>query len=165
MNRSEKNSRKKFSISAIDILIVVTVITCIVGTFLHYNLYKKKNAVTTDDECTVSVLVSAIEPEIAEQLVVGDKLYFDGDMELGIIAEVSVVDASVYYTNSKNEIAEGLDSTKRDVTLIVKAAGSVGESGFHVNGRQYIASGMNIKLFSSSFSGDGLIFDVKQQVE
>ena len=165
MSRSVSNSQKKFSISVIDVLILITVITCIAGTFLHYKLYEKQNAIKKDYECSVSVLINSIEPEIAEQLSVGDKLYFKDNTEFGTIAEVSAVDASVYYTNSKNEITEGLDSTKRDVTIIVKVAGSVGESGFLANGKKYVASGMDIELFSSSFSGNGLIFDVKQHIE
>ena len=166
MNRTVNNSRKKISISVIDILVLVTVIACIAGTFLHYKLYEKRNAVKTDDICSVSVMYTMMEPEIVEQLAVGDKLYLNDDkIEFGTVAEVSAVDASVYYTNAKNEITEGLDSTKRDVTVIIKVAGSVSENGFFVNGKKYIASGMNIELYSSKFSGNGLIFNVKQQAE
>ncbi len=163
---STEKMRKKFHISVIDILIIITLIVCLAGTFVHYKIFEKNNKVNTDDTCLISVLFAGVDPTVAEQIADGDKLYMKKNGEVfGVVNEVELSDAQAYYTNEEHKIVEGKDPTKKDIKIIVRVSGDVTEKGFLVNGTDYIASGMNANLFSSSFSGKGLIFDVKQQTE
>ena len=166
MNSAEKKKRKKIRISIIDVLIVVTLMACICGSFVHYKIYEKNNQVNTDDVCMVSILFSGVEPSIADKVSSGDTVYLKKDgVVFGTVSEVSFKDALSYYANEEGRIVEGSDSTKKDVTIIVRVVGDMTSRGFLVNGKDYIASGMNEAIYTSKFSGMGLVFDVKQQTE
>ncbi len=165
MTGAERNARKKIRISIIDILILLTVVACIAGTFVHYKLFEKNNAVITDEHSLVSVLYSSLSPEIAERAVVGDKLFFDGGKTLGTVVELTVEEAKVYYKNSDGKWVLGIDESKKDVTAIVEVEGNFTDAGFLANGTDYVAAGMEIETFTPRFSGNGLIFDVKKQTE
>ncbi len=163
---SENNARKKIRISIIDVLIIITVIACIVGTIIHYQIFEKANEVITDDRCRISVLFSELPLQIAERASVGDKVYLSDSSEvLGAVVEVSSKDAVVYYRDGSNKIIEGVDSTKKDVTVIIEVDGEITPDGFLANGTDYTAAGMYIDIFTPKFSGKGLIFDVKKQSE
>lgn len=165
MELHEKNEKKRLGISLIDFLIVLIVIACIAGTFVHYKLYEKNNEINTDDVCLVSILFEDVGNDMAELYAVGDKLYRDGEELFGTVVEVSSVDADFYYTNARNEIVKGVDSNKKNVSVIVRVNGDVTSDGFYANGVDYVASGMDIDVYSSKISGKGLIFDVKKQAE
>lgn len=165
MNSAEKNTRKKIGISIIDVLVIITFIACIAGTFIHYKVYEKNNAVSTDDTCLVSILFEGVGAELADRYSVGDKIYYNGVGLIGTVAEVSASDSVVYYKNSRNELVAGNDNSIKDVTVIVEAIGEVSTDGFRLNGTDYIAAGMKIDAYTPKISGKGLIFDVKKQAD
>lgn len=166
MTGNEKNSKKKIRISIIDVLIVVTVIACIVGSFVHFKIFEKKNAVVTDEKALVSVMFCGVSNEIAEKMVAGDKIYFDDDDTLfGTVVEAVPENAEVYFKDSLGKIALVEDESKKDISVMVEVDGDFSADGFLANGVKYTASGMEIEVFTSRFSGKGLIFDVKKQAE
>ena len=69
MTANERN-RKKIRISIIDVLIVITVIACAVGAFLHYRIYEKNNEVIKDDVALVSVMLYNVENSISTKIAV-----------------------------------------------------------------------------------------------
>ena len=163
---ANERTRKKIRISIIDILITVTIIACIAGTFVHYKLYESDNEVVTSDVCYVSVMFYGVDTEISEKLVSGEKLYLnDGGELFGTVSEAVSEDASFYYTNAKNEIVEASDPSRKDVSVTVEVNGELTANGFLANGVEYVASGMEIDLFSAKYSGKGLVFDVQQRSE
>lgn len=164
MNKSEKTATKR-GIGIIDVLVVITLIACIAGTFIHYKIYEKNHEVITDDKCLVSVLISGVDADLAESYSEGDKFYYkDGEL-LGTVVEVTHENAAIYYTNAKNEVVKGSDESRKDVTLIVEVKGELSDVGFKANGTDYIASGMEIDAFTPKVSGKGLIFEVKKQTD
>ncbi len=165
MTGAERNGRKKIRISIIDVLILLTVIACIAGTFVHYRVYEKNNAVVKDDRSLVSVLYTSLMPEVAERAVEGDLIYFDNGEPLGKIVEITVKDAEVYYKNAEGKWVLGVDESKKDLSITVQVEGDFTEVGFLANGTDYIAAGMEIETFTPKFSGKGLIFEVKKQAE
>ncbi|MBR5322617.1 MAG: DUF4330 family protein [Clostridia bacterium] len=165
MTGAERNPRKKIRISIIDILIVLVIAACIVGTFIHYRVYEKNNEVVTDDNSLISVLYSSLTPEVAERAVVGDMVFFDSGEALGRIVEVVVEDAEVYHKDTDGKWVIGTDTTKKDVTVTLQVEGDFTEGGFLANGTKYVAAGMEIEVYTPKFSGKGLIFEVKKQAE
>ena len=165
MTGSERSARKKIRISIIDVLIVLTVVACIAGTFVHYRVYEKNNAVIIDEHSLVSVLYSSLMPDVAEKAVEGDTVFFDNGEALGKIVEITVEDAEVYYKNSDGKWVLGTDETKKDVTVTLQVEGDFTDGGFFANGTEYVAAGMEIETYTPKFSGKGLIFDVKKQAE
>ncbi len=165
MNGAEKGARKKIRISIIDVLIVLTVVACIAGTFVHYKVYEKNNAVVVDDRSLVSVLYSSLTSDVAERAVEGDTVFFYNGETLGNIVEVIVEDAEIYYKNSDGKWVLGTDETKKDVMVTVQVEGDFTDGGFFANGTKYVAAGMEIETYTPKFSGKGLIFEVKKQAE
>ena len=165
MTGAEKSARKKIRISIIDVLIVLTVVACIAGTFVHYRVYEKNHAVVKDDNSLVSILYSSLTPDVAEKAVEGDIVFFDNGEPFGKIVEITVEDAEVYYKNSDGKWVLGTDETKKDVTVMLQVGGDFTEGGFLANGTEYIAAGMEIETYTPKFSGKGLIFEVKKQAE
>ena len=166
MSENVREGRKKIRISIIDFLIVLTVVACVCGIFVHYKLFENNNKVLTDDVCNISVMLYGVDNDISEKIVSGNKVYLkDGNEEFGVVSDVSKEDAVVYYSDSQNEIATGTDNTKKDIKLTVEVKGDLSESGFYANGKKYIASGMEIDIFSAEFSAKGLIFGVESRSE
>ena len=166
MNGAEKTTSKKVRISIIDVLIILTVIACIAATFVHYRIYEKENEVIVDEKCLVSLRYYGVDNDTAKVAAAGDKVYYSENGKLfGTVIEISSKDAEVYYKNSSDRWVRTVDTSKKDVTVIVAVDGTVTEGGFLANGTDYTAAGMEIETFTSVFSGKGLIFDVKRQTE
>lgn len=167
MNSAERNTRKKIRISIIDVLIVLTVLALIAGTVIHYKIYENKNEIVTDDTVTVSVLFGSVLPEVASAAKPGGQMYFANDSSLfGTVTGVDYEDADVYYTDDDHKIVAGKDAEKKDLTVTVEVKGELtSDRGFLQNGKLHIAAGMEIEVFTTEFSGKGLIFDVKKQSE
>ena len=167
MNSGERNARKKIRISIIDVLIVLTVIALIAGTVIHYKLYEKKHEIITDDTVTVSILFSSVSPEVASAAKTGSVMFLSSDSRaFGTVVGVDFEDADVYYTSEGHKIVSAKDSEKKDLTVTVEVKGELtADRGFIENGSLHIAAGMEIEVFTTDFSGKGLIFDVKKQSE
>ncbi len=160
---SENKSKRKIRISIIDVLIIITVIACIAGVFIHYKVYEKDNRVLNDDRCSVSIKIGGVLVELSDKIAVGDKIYLESDnSEFGVVSEVSKSESVIYYRNANDEIVEVIDSSKSDITVVVDVKGSVTQNGFRAGGNKHVAAGMNIDMYTHNFSGKGLIFDVKQ---
>lgn len=165
MNGAERNARKKIRISIIDVLIILAVAACIVGTFVHYRIFENNNKVVADDESMISVLYSGVTPQIADGAVSGDKIYFADGRLFGTVVEVSADAAAVYYKDTEGKWVLGSDESTKDLKLTVQTEGDFTDNGFLVNGTDYVAAGMEIETFTAKFSGKGLIFDVEKQSE
>ena len=165
MTANERN-RKKIRISIIDVLIVITVIACAVGAFLHYRIYEKNNEVIKDDVALVSVMLYNVENSISTKIAVGDKIYLTENNELlGTVAEVSSKDGTYYFTDDQGLVREGVDFYSKDVSVIITVNGEFTEEGFLENGVKYIAAGMEIDLYSADFCQKGLIYGIENQSE
>jgi ribose 5-phosphate isomerase RpiB len=111
-------------------------------------------------------MLYGVDNDLSEKIAIGDKIYLkEGNQTFGSVSDVIKEDSSVYYTNVANQISESVDSTKKDVAIIIEVNGDVKQDGFFANGVKYVAAGMEIDVFSSDFSGKGLIFGVEQRSE
>ena len=165
MTANERN-RKKIRISIIDVLIVITIIACAVGAFLHYRMYEKNNEVIKDDVALVSVMLYNVENSISGKIGVGDKIYLTDTNELiGTVAEVSSKESIYYYTDDRGILREGNDYYNKDVSIIVTVNGEFTNEGFLANGVKYIAAGMEIDLYSADFCQKSLIYGIENQAE
>ncbi|MBE6643190.1 MAG: DUF4330 family protein [Ruminococcaceae bacterium] len=166
MNGAEKISKKKSRVSIIDVLIILTVIACIAATFVHYKIYEKENTVVIDEKCLVSVKYYGVDNEIAKGISMGNEVYYtENGKLLGTVIEIDSKDSDVLFKDASDKWIQTVDTTKKDVTVIIEVSGSVSSTGFLANGTDYTAAGMEIDTYSSGFSGKGLIFDVKRQAE
>ncbi len=159
-------NNKRIRVSVIDILIIIAVIACIAGVVVHYKVYEKVNEVKTDDLCSVSVLIRGASLEMSESVTVGDQIFFgeSGDL-LGKVAEINKSDATVYYRNYRDEIVEYIDNSLFDVVIVLDVSGSLTDSGFLVNGTEYVAAGEEFVIYSKLFSGKCLVIDVENKQE
>ena len=166
MSNTERVSKRKGRISIIDVLIILTVIACIAATFVHYKIYEKENAVIIDEKCLVSVKYSGVDNEIAKSIVAGNEVYYAEDGKFfGKVIEFDLKDSEVMVKDASDKWIKTVDTTQKDVTVILEVSGKVSANGFLANGTDYTAAGMEIDTYSSVFSGKGLIFDVKRQAE
>lgn len=166
MTANEKNNRKKIRISIIDVLIVITLIACIAGGFMHYKVYEKNNEVVTSDVCSVSVMLSEVENDVSAKIKAGDVVYFkDNDTVFGTITEVSEKDADYYYTNEQGVRVKGSNIYAKNVSVVIEVNGEMTKNGFLANGLEYVAAGMELELYSAEFWEKALIFDVQQLSE
>ncbi len=162
MTSSENRQNKKMSISVIDVMIILAVIACIAGVFVHYRVYEKTHEVMTDDVCMVSVLIKGASLELGEGITLGEQIFFEnGEEKFGKAVEVNKNSATVYRKNSNGEMVESIDEELLDIVIRIEASGALYESGFLVNGTEYVASGMEIELYSKNFSENCLVIDVE----
>ncbi len=159
---SENRKNKKISVSVIDVMIVLAVIACIAGVFVHYRVYEKTHEVTTDDVCTVSVLIEGASLELGDKISSGDQIFVETNGEsFGKVVEANKNSATVYYENLNGEIVEKIDDNILDIVIKIEVSGSLTESGFLANGKEYIAAGKEMALYSKDFSENCLVIDVE----
>ena len=159
---SENRQNKKMTISVIDVLIILVFVACIAGVFVHYRVYEKTHEVITDDVCAVSVLIKGASLELGEGIVSGDTVFFEKDgQSFGKVTEIVKNSASIYRENPNGEIVESIDDELLDIVIKIEVSGALGESGFLANGTEYIASGMQLDLYSKNFSENCLVIDVE----
>lgn len=166
MIENEKSTHRKFRIGIIDFLVIITFVACISGLFLHFRIFEKNNELTTTDTCYVSVMLYGVDNNISEKIALGDKIYLKEQEEpFGTVLNIVKEDACVYYTNTKNEILKSADNSKKDVALTLEVNGDLSQDGFLTNGVKFIASGMELDIYSQTFSGKCLVFGIEQYSE
>ena len=162
MSAFENKQNSNLKISVIDVVIVLALIACIVGVVVRYKIYEKEHEVITTDVCSVSLMIKGASHELSESIAADDQIFFDENGEkLGKITEVNISDAIVYHQNSQGEIVENIDGELKDIVIKIEVYGDLTESGFLVNGKEYVAAGKELAVYTKNFSEKCLVIDVE----
>lgn len=155
------NIKGRFNI--IDFLIVVAIIGCIAGVFLRYDLASKIGLNRNKDEVEISFVVVGLREGATEALFEGDTIYWkQNGMEIGKLISKEVTPAVHYILDENYEYQKRYNDYRYDVRGVISVKGNMTESGFMLNGTQFIAPGKELMIESKNISTTITVTDVKQ---
>jgi len=153
--------KRKLRFNVLDFLIVAVIILCVVGVLL-------RGGVKTTDEklesqtAVVSYLVQNIQSASQHCFQAGDRIYSQSlGCDMGrLIGKVEVTPA-VYYAEDDGAITKTYSNGDRiDLRGQFECEGKMSESGFSIDGTQYIAPGMSTYAYLPNINVTILITDV-----
>lgn len=151
----------KFNI--IDFLIIVTVIGCIAGVFLRYDLASKIGLNRNKDEVEISFLVMGLREGSTLALVEGDTIYWEQNgMEIGKLLSKDIMEGSHYILDEDFEFHKRYNQLRFDVRGVISAKGNMTENGFMLNGTQFIAPGKELKIQSKNITTTVTVTEIRQ---
>lgn len=161
MNKKEKIKKGK-RITAVDIMIALLLILCIVGLGIRIaygdtGIFQKNE----QKEYVVSYVVSGISEKYYKHFAEGSEFSLENGETLGTL----LTDAYISRAEAlgEGEAAEGetaADSDLRDFRGTILVNGSKTDSGFLLNSRTYLAPNMTITVASPDITVELLITDI-----
>lgn len=154
------NVKGRFNI--IDFLIIVAIIGCISGVFLRYDIAAKIGLNRNKDEVEISFIVVRLREGSTEALMEGDTIYWkQNGMEIGKLISKEVTPAVHYILDENYEFQKRYNDYRYDVRGVISAKGNMTESGFMLNGTQFIAPGKELMIESKNISTTITVTNVK----
>lgn len=150
VNVTEKKKKQGPRFNVLDALIILLVIGCIVGIVLRFDLVDKltmKNQ-TSPHEIVFSISNIQYASTSEEYMNIGIQAY---NTETGKkIGRISSVDRESIKLTSGTVLPDGatefLPESRVDVSGRISCQGAFGNGGFMLNGTDYIAPGMKLKI-------------------
>lgn len=155
-------SKRKFRVNILDFLILAVVALCIAGAFL------RGGAKTTDEklktqQAEISFVVYNVQSASQHCFHDGDKIYSQSlGCDMGRLVGEVVATPAVYYYDRNGEIIKTFSEGDRvDLSGTFACEGQMSESGFLIDGTQYIAPGMTTYAYLPNINVNILITDVR----
>ena len=158
---------RKIKFNVIDVLIVLVLLGCMIGIFLRYDLKSKLGLDSRKTEVEISFLIIGIRQGSTEALVEGDTIYWkQNGMEIGQLMSKEVSNSETWVLDENyNKYIKNFDDLSYDVRGVIKAKGNIKESGFMLNGTQYLAPGKTFEVESKNISVALTITNIRQIVQ
>lgn len=153
-------TKSKFNV--IDFFIIVAVIGCIIGVVLRYDLASKIGLSGNKDEVEISFLVIGLREGSTEALIEGDTLYWQQNgMEIGKLLSKTISQTEHFVLNDEYEYQKQYNDLRYDVRGVISAKGSMTDSGFMLNGTQFIAPGKDLTIQTKNITTTITVTEVK----
>lgn len=156
----KNKTQKKHRFNIIDFALIVTVIACLIGIAVRYNL--GASVLQSSDTATVTVMIRNLLDDNADQLVVGDKFYYQksGDL-LGTLRSFETSPAHIPNFRLDGTFVEVPYLDRVDVICEIEVEGLLTDDGFMVGGSDYIGCGSSILVRSLNLETEWLVLDIE----
>ncbi len=155
-----KNTAKKNRFNIIDFFLVITVLACVIGIAIRYNL--SENLVQSHDSATVTVMIRGLLKENADQLVVGDNYFYQtSGKPFGTLTSVSTAPAKNrdYMNNGTISVSEY--EARVDAICTLEIEGYHSKDGFLIDGATYVGCGSDILVRSINLETQWIVLDIE----
>ena len=162
-----KAKKKKFSLSGIDIMIILLIILCVVGLVIRNGLIDSILKRTDLSSAEIGFSVSSVTQEVADSVKTGDTVTMlndskrSKDSKLGQIKSVSKTSALTLVEKGDGTPERVTDERLRDMTGTITVSGKMTDSGYMLNGDTYIAAGSKFSVTSGNAVFEILITSVR----
>ena len=134
--------------NVIDVILLIAIIAGIAGVVLRAGL-NGTDPSQTESKARITVLVEALLDESAEYLHEGDSFYFSGDNQLlGTVRSVVQTPAEARVIDTEGRAVITHYENRKDVRLVLEITGLPTESGFLINGNNYLGVGSTYQIYS-----------------
>lgn len=162
--KKERKKIRKIKFNIIDALVILLVIACIGGLVLRERLSNDIAGRSVNEEFEIVFYINNIRRETSESLLPGENIYWkQNSMLIGKVESTEVSPAEVYKENIFGEMTLSYNEARSDLRIIVSAAGSMTESGFMLNGTQYIAPGKDMILQSLHLEAESMLVSIEKK--
>ena len=155
--------RKKARFNIIDVLIIVLIIGAIVGIVLRYNIVERLVRDSSRDEVRITVLISQVNPTLAESIRDGEDFYIDGDRSFGKLTKHETKNSTVVNPDENGKLVESEDLSVKDVTAVFTAKGIIDKDGsFMLAGSRFLSAGKTVTVQSMHVQLEGIILSIER---
>ncbi|MBO5648775.1 MAG: DUF4330 domain-containing protein [Clostridia bacterium] len=157
----KNNTQKKHRFNIIDFVLIVTVLACIVGIAVRYNL--RSTLTKESDTATVTVVIHKLLEENADHLVVGDTYFYQTtEKTFGTLKSVKTSPAKLRLVDQSGTVSIVHHPDRVDAVCTLEVRGYYSEeSGFMIGGTTYIGCGSNILVRSQNLETEWLVLDIE----
>ncbi len=147
-----RDGEAKKKINALDILIIVVLIFCVVSIAFRYYKGEKSESYSTDGKYAISFTVNDIRYTTADAFVKGDKVYVAWDDRfIGTFERLDSTNPAAYYaTSPKDGVVKVYypEDTRIDVTGTIISEGYMNDDGFFAGGTYFLAPGKGLTIYT-----------------
>ncbi len=144
-------TKNKIRFNIIDFIIIIAVIGCIVGVALRYNVADKIGISSMNDTVEIEFAVFGIRPTSYDAMVKGDVFYWkQNGMMIGTLKEAVSSYSETYIPTDDMKLVKAQRDDRYDVRGTLEAIGAMTESGFMLNGTQFLAPGKTLIVNSKN---------------
>lgn len=156
----KNNTSKKHRFNIIDFALIVTVISCLIGIAVRYNI--SASILQNNNKATVTVRIQALLDDYIEHLVIGDVYYYQlsGD-RIGTLKSFETSPSKTRNIRHDGTIAESAYPDRVDVLCEIEIEGLMTDDGFMVGGSDYIGCGSSILVRSLNLETQWLVIDIE----
>lgn len=157
-NHVDEAERVSVKFKALDVVIIILILTAIVGVYFRYNILDTLTGNRNLKDHIVSFEISDIQYKTENYINVGDKVYYNNGEELGTLIEASedAKNALIVIPAIKSFVPEGENravevsypvNTRIDASGRMMCRGTYSkENGFLLKGTDHIAAGDKISV-------------------
>ena len=159
----KKNTEKKNRFNIIDFMLIVTVVACIIGITVRYNLRETIIKQSDSDTATVTVMIRGLLKSNVDQLIVGDEFYNQRNGELmGTMTDVQIQPAKIRNLRHDGTIAITEYVDRIDAICTIEMEGNNKDlEGFVIGGTTYIGCGSSFLVRSVNLETEWLVVDIE----
>jgi len=155
-----KNTAKKNRFNIIDFFLVVTVLACVIGIAIRYNL--SETLVQSHDSATVTVMIRGLLEENADQLVVGDAYFYQTSSKpFGTLTSVKTSPAKNRYFKDDGTVYVSEYQDRVDAICTLDIEGYHSKDGFMIDGATYVGIGSDILVRSMHLETQWIVLDIE----
>jgi len=144
-------TKNKIRFNIIDFIIVIAIIGCIVGVALRYNVVDRIGISSLNDTVEIEFVIFNIRPTSYDAMVKGDTFYWkQNNMEIGVLKEATGSYSETFIQTEDLKMVKHLRDDRYDVRGTFVAKGAMTESGFMLNGTQFLAPGKSLNVISKN---------------
>ncbi|MBO4229361.1 MAG: DUF4330 domain-containing protein [Clostridia bacterium] len=134
--------------NVIDVILLIAILAGIAGIVLRAGL-NGTDPSKAESKARITILVESLLDESAGYLHEGDRFFFSGDNQLlGTVQSITQTPAEARVIDAEGKAVIVHYENRKDVRLILEISGLPTESGFLINGNNYLGVGSTYQIYS-----------------
>ena len=155
-NKTPRNHR----FNLIDFTLVITILACLIGIAIRYNL--ADSVLHSSNTATITVLIRDILAENTDQVMEGDTYYYQrSGNRLGVLTSKEIKPAIIHNHRLDGTAHYTENETRANVLCTLEIEGISTEDGFMVGGSEYIGCGSSILVRSLNLETEWIVVDIE----
>ncbi len=163
-SKTVKPSKKRLKPNVIDFLIILAVIGAVIGIALRAGVVEKIVVGNNRDKARVSFYIQNINEQSCDYMDIGDTYYSPTiGTDFGVLESTQFMPAELYIPSLDGKLVKTFSENNRmDVRGTFVCSGTFGESGFLLDGTNYIAPGSVVNVQSSTLDVSLTVTDIEK---
>lgn len=158
---NNRQTKKKFSFSIIDFIIVFVVIALIVGVVVRYDIVGRLFSKTSLENAKITFIAEKISPEEAKAFV-DNSVFYTGNEEFGVLLNSASEKSIIYIENETGALISYEDEKLLDINGSFTCKVLKTDNGFLLNGNRFISAGSTYMIKTNGVSVKILVISVEE---